>query len=298
MSIAKKLMIIFFSSMFVLYGFGLEQLNLWPLAAPGDVLGELGEEEHRNPKPQSNDVLRIANVSTPTITVYPVIASKSNGTAVIVCPGGAFNILAYEHEGTQVCEWLNDLGVTAILLKYRVPRRKNRPPHEAPLQDVQRAMGMVRMNAASWNIKADRVGILGFSAGGKLAMMALTSFNERNYEKVDSADEFSCRPDFGILIYPAYLVDRKKRDELFTEIKITEECPPCFFVHTGDDHVPGEGSVLAYLALEKAGVSGNELHLYPYGGHGYGIKKLGKPVSDWPNRAASWMGAMGWLQVN
>ena len=273
-----------------------ESLKLWPGVPPGEVKGSVGPEEHRKPKPNSNDVLRIANVSEPMLTLYRADPAHSNGTVVIVCPGGGYNILAYEHEGTQVCEWLNELGVSAVLLKYRVPRRKNRPPHEAPLQDLQRALGLVRKNAKKWNIDPGKVGVLGFSAGGNLTMMGLTSFKERSYSLIDAADQFSCRPDFGILVYPAYLVDRKKRDSLFPEIQITPETAPCFFVHTGDDHVPGEGSVLAYLALEKAGVEGNELHIYPYGGHGYGMRKNGNPVSDWPSRAGLWMKTMGWLE--
>lgn len=272
-----------------------EVLNLWQTLAPGEISGEIGEEEYREPKPDGKDVLRIANVSQPTITLHKPKASKSNGTVVIVCPGGGYNILAYEHEGTQVCEWLNNLGITGVLLKYRVPRRKNRPPHEAPLQDLQRAIGLVRENAKKWKINPNKVGVLGFSAGGNLAMMALTSFEERSYPKVDSADQLSCRPDFGILIYPAYLVDRKKRDALLPEISITKNTPPCFFAHTGDDNVPGEGSVLAYLALEKAGVDGNELHVFPYGGHGYGMRKTNNPVSRWPTYAGTWMESMGWL---
>ena len=273
----------------------LETLQLWPDNAPGEIPGEVGEEDIRKPNPESNDVLRIANVTRPTITIFPAAPAKTNGTAVLVCPGGGYNILAYEHEGTQVCEWLNELGVTGVLLKYRVPRRKNRPPFDAPLQDAQRAIGLIRKNAKKWKINPQRVGILGFSAGGNLAMMTLTSFQKRNYIKIDSADHLSCRPDFGILIYPAYLVDRKKRDNLLPEIKISDVTPPCFFAHTGDDHVPGEGSVLAYLELEKAGVTGNELHVYPFGKHGYGMRKSENPVSRWPARAGDWMRAMGWL---
>ena len=274
-----------------------EIFQLWPTAVPGEIKGEVGEEEYRKPKPGSNDVLRIANVSEPTISLFKPTDSKSMGTTVIVCPGGGYNILAYEHEGTQVCEWLNDLGVTAVLLKYRVPRRKNRPPHEAPLQDLQRAIGLVRENAKSWKIDPEKVGVLGFSAGGNLVMMGLTSFDERSYAQVDKADKFSCRPDFGILIYPAYLVDRKKRNELLPEIQITSNTPPCFFAHTGDDHVPGEGSVLAYLALEKAGVKGNELHVFPFGGHGYGMRKTNNPVSQWPSHAAKWMESMKLVEL-
>jgi acetyl esterase/lipase len=213
----------------------------------------------------------------------------------LVCPGGGYGILAYEHEGTDVCKWLNKLGITGILLKYRVPRRKDRAKHEAPLQDSQRALGLVRKHAKDWGINPSKLGILGFSAGGHLSVMTLTSFQSRTYPRMDDADDLSCRPDFGILVYPAYLVDRTSRDALFPEVVINKETPPCFFVHTGDDHVPAEGSALAYLALEKAGVVGNELHLYPFGGHGYGMRKTDRAVSDWPDRAASWMRATGWL---
>ena len=127
-------------------------------------------------------------------------------------------------------------------------------------------------------------------------MMALTSHQARSYPQVDEADQASCRPDFGILIYPAYLVDRKKRDKLLPEIKVSKDTPPCFFAHTGDDGVPAEGSVLMYLELEKLGVEGNELHVYPFGGHGYGMRPSDHPVSSWPSRAESWMGSMGWLK--
>ncbi len=273
-----------------------EEIRLWSSIAPGEVKGEIKEEIQIPPKDKL-DVMRVTNVSIPTIKVFPAEPSVANGTAIIVCPGGAYNILAYEHEGTDVCNWLNDIGITAILLKYRVPRRKGRPKHEAPLQDAQRAISLLRKDAKRWNIEADRIGILGFSAGGNLAVMASTSFKKRTYKRIDSVDEISCRPDFAILIYPAYLLDRKKRDKLFDEIKITSDCPPCFLAHTGDDHVPAEGSALFYLALEGAGVVGSELHLYPFGGHGYGIRGSKNSVSSWPSRARDWMNSMGWLNL-
>ncbi len=286
---------------FLIFGFlcggepRLRTLPLWPDLAPGEVEGEVGPEEEKPPKPGKKGILRITNVSQPTLTVYPANPAKANGSAVLVCPGGGYGILAYEHEGTDVCQWLNEMGVTGILLKYRVPRRKDRPKHEAPLQDSQRALGLVRKHAKSWGINPSKLGILGFSAGGHLSVMTLTSFHERTYSRIDEADDLSCRPDFGILVYPAYLVDRTTRDSLFPEVVIRKDTPPCFFVHTGDDHVPAEGSALAYLALEKAGVVGNELHLFPFGGHGYGMRKTDRAVSEWPDRVESWMRATGWL---
>ena len=269
-----------------------ETLFLWPGQAPGEVPGEVGDEKGVT----SDGILRISNVSKPSLTVFPSDQKHASGTGVLVCPGGGYNILAYEHEGVAICEWLNSIGVTGFLLKYRVPRRKNRPKHESPLQDAQRAIGLIRKNAKKWRVDPDRLGILGFSAGGNLSVMTLTSHESRIYPKVDGADELSCRPNFGILVYPAYLVDRKKRDKLFPEIRINKETPPCFFAHTGDDHVPAQGSVLMYLELEKAGVQGNELHVYPFGGHGYGMRSSEHAVVTWPARAQQWIKAMGWLK--
>jgi acetyl esterase/lipase len=270
------------------------EIFLWPSGAPGEKKDEIGPEIIIAPKNKS-DVQRISNVSQPTIKIFPAPANIANGTAVLVCPGGGYNILAFEHEGVDVCKWLNSIGVTSFLLKYRVPRRKDRLKHGAPLQDAQRAMGIIRRDCKKWNINSDKIGILGFSAGGNLAVMASTTFQSRSYPKLDSADNISCRPDFAILIYPAYLVDRKKRNSLYPEIKVTPDCPPCFFAHTGDDHVPAQGSVLLYLALTKAGVNGNELHVYPFGGHGYGMRESSNYVSSWPSRAKDWMATMGWL---
>ena len=180
----------------------------------------------------------------------------------------------------------------AVLLKYRVPRRKNREPHAAPLQDAQRANGLIRRAGKSWDVPLTKLGILGFSAGGNLAVMTATSFHQRTYDKVDGADDLSCRPDFVMPIYPAYLLDEKNKDKLAPHIQITKDCPPFFFAHTGDDHILAEGSIQIFLELEKLGVKGNELHIYPFGGHGYGMRKTSHPVSKWPDRAADWMRAL------
>ena len=260
---------------------------LWPVLPPGDIAGELGEE-----KVETKGVKRVSNVSEPTITYFLSDSTKSSGATVLVCPGGAYNILAIEHEGEDVCKWLNEIGVHAVLLKYRVPRRKNREPHAAPLQDAQRAMGLVRQAGKSWDVPLTKLGILGFSAGGNLAVMTATSFNQRTYDKVDGADDLSCRPDFAMPIYPAYLLDEKNSEKLSPHIQITQDCPPFFFAHTGDDHILAEGSIQIFLELEKLGVKGNELHVYPFGGHGYGMRKTSHPVSNWPDRAEDWMRAL------
>jgi acetyl esterase/lipase len=264
--------------------------NLWPGDAPGEVPGEVGEETV-----EVKGVKRVSNVTKPTITYYLSGSAKARGTTIIVCPGGAYQILAIEHEGEDVCKWLNSLGIHAALLKYRVPRRKNREPHAAPLQDAQRAMGLVRQAGKSWDVPLTELGILGFSAGGNLAVMTATSFNHRTYDKVDPADNLSCRPDFAMLIYPAYLLDQKNTEKLVPHIQITKDCPPFFFAHTGDDHILAEGSIQIFLELEKFGVKGNELHVYPFGGHGYGMRKSTHPVSKWPDRAAEWLHSLKFI---
>ncbi len=260
-----------------------EQVFLWSGDAPDDVPGEVGEETV-----EVNGVKRVSNVTKPTISYYLADNEIANGTTVVVCPGGAYKILAIEHEGEDVCHWLNRLGIHAVLLKYRVPRRKNREPYAAALQDAQRAMSLVRQAGKSWKVPLTKLGIIGFSAGGNLAIRTATSFAKRTYDPFDLADQLSCRPDFALLLYPAYLISESEPMVLDPSIKITKNCPPMFFAHTGDDHIPAEGSVLTYLALEKAGVVGSELHIYPFGGHGFGLRSNKHPVTDWHARAQDW----------
>src|SRR5690349_387548 len=183
-------------------------LNLWPGAAPGDT-NNIGDEADMS-KPTDNKVagkplIRLGNVSKPTLAIYRPPASKDNGTAVMVCPGGGYRIVAIDLEGTEVCEWLNSLGVTAFLLKYRVPKREHLEKHTAALQDAQRALGIARHQAKEWGLATNRIGVLGFSAGGHLAATLSNTSDQRTYPKVDDADTVSCRPDFTVLIYPAYL---------------------------------------------------------------------------------------------
>ena len=292
-------MITFFQKSFFLLSSLVFSLNLcaqevqplWPGTSPGDIAGELGGE-----KIEIRGVKRVSNVTQPTITYFLSDSAKATGTTVMVCPGGAYQILAIEHEGVDVCKWLNEIGVHAVLLKYRVPRRKNREPHAAPLQDAQRAIGLIREAGENWEVPLTKLGVLGFSAGGNLAVMTATSFNKRTYDKVDGADRLSCRPDFAMPIYPAYLLDQQNQESLAPHVTIDKQCPPFFFVHTGDDHIPAEGSVLSYLALEKAGVVGNELHIYPFGGHGYGLRSSKHAVSQWPQRAKSWLTSLGLIK--
>jgi len=268
-------------------------LKLWPEGAPekpGVVIKPEKRIEPKNP----TDVLRVTNVSEPTLTVFK--PEKPNGTSVLVCPGGGYGILAIEHEGTQVCEWLNSLGVTGILLKYRVPVREKTPGYE-PLQDTQRAIGLVRHHAAEWGLNPHRIGVLGFSAGGHLAVMTALYPNDRTYRQDPSLDVEDATPDFLIPVYPAYLVTAANPFELVPTVKVTSKAPPLCLVHAHNDNgaTSPSASVLLYLEYKKLGIPA-ELHVYHTGGHGFGMRKGINPVADWSLRVGDWMRAMGYLQ--
>jgi acetyl esterase/lipase len=268
-------------------------LDLWPGTPPGQKKSTDEEKDLTGPKSDliaGKRVIRLTNVSKPTLTVYRPAKDKANGTAVIVCPGGAYRVLALDLEGTEVCRWLNSLGVTAFLLKYRVPA----PKHLRPLQDAQRAVSLVRARAKEWDVDPKRIGILGFSAGGHLSARTATGFAKRAYDAIDKTDEVSCRPDFAVLIYPAYLLNKAK-DGLASDLPVTKETPPMFLVHAGDDGVPVQNSVQMYLALRRAGVPA-ELHVYASGGHGYGLRKTSQPCTTWPDRCADWLRQRGLLK--
>lgn len=268
-------------------------IKLWPKGAP-EPAGFTSEPEAMIPPKDEKDVKRVTNVTDPTITVYR--PEKPNGTAVIVCPGGAYRILAIEHEGTQVCEYLNSIGVTGVLLKYRVPARSKETPSKEPLQDAQRAIGLVRHHAAEWGIKPDRVGILGFSAGGHLTVMATLHPNERTYDNDPALDVDDATPSFSIPVYPAYLVSKDDTFKLLPDITVTDKSPPMCLVHAGDDKgvTSSSGSAMLYLEYKKLGLPA-ELHIYSKGGHGFGMRKTGLPVADWLVRVGEWMGSMGYL---
>ena len=269
-------------------------LKLWPNGAQEPV-GFKIEAEKEIPKKNDADVKRVTNVSEPTIAIYK--SANPNGTAVIVAPGGGYSILAIEHEGTQVCEYLNSIGVTGILLKYRVPARSKEDPSKEPLQDVQRAIGLVRHHAAEWGVKPDCVGILGFSAGGHLAVMATLHANDRTYTTDAALDVEDATPNFSVPVYPAYLVTKEDTFHLKPEIKVTEKSPPMCLVHAGDDKgvTSPSGSALLYLEYKKLNLPA-ELHIYAKGGHGFGMRKSGLATAEWLVRVGEWMGSMGWLK--
>src|SRR6266566_7004765 len=207
-------------------------LDVWPGIVPGETK-PITEEKVLDLKPGEKQVKRVTNVSKPTITVYRPAREKDTGASVLICPGGGYNILAWDLEGTEVADWLNSLGVTGIVLKYRVPRRPGQPgdkPPLGPLQDAQRALSLVRSKAGAWGIDPKRIGMLGFSAGGHLTAVTATGFDRRAYEPIDDVDKVSCRPDFAVLVYPGGVVARNK-EELAPEVRVTREAPPMFFAH-------------------------------------------------------------------
>jgi acetyl esterase/lipase len=275
-----------------------EPIVLWPAGAPGEQGGIEAERDMTKASDgliAGQPVIRLGNVSVPTITVYPAPPDKATGAAVLVCPGGAYQILAWDLEGTEVCEWLNSIGVAGVLLKYRVPARTGLPRHAAALQDAQRALGVVRQRAGEWRIDPARIGALGFSAGGHLAAALSTNFEKRDYQPIDDADKQSCRPAFVVLVYPGYLVAKEQPDKISPELTITAETPPTLLVQSEDDSIPIENSLFFYRGLKAAHVAA-EMHIYPTGGHGYGLRASEHLVTTWPQRAADWMRALGVLR--
>jgi acetyl esterase/lipase len=265
-------------------------LNLWPRGAPGAQAKGAPEADLTTAKDNAiagKPVIRLGNVSTPTFTVYAP-TGKNTGAAVVVFPGGAYRILAIDLEGTEVCDWLNSVGVTCVLVKYRVPDSGPYPKSSAALQDAQRAVGMVRAHAVEWHIDPQRVGVLGFSAGAHLSAALSTHFEQRLYDPVDAADQLSCRPDFAVIVYPGYLAWSEKNFAPNEEIHVTDKTPPTFIVQTEDDPVHVENSTVYFLALKSAKVP-VELHLYASGGHGYGLRRTELPVTDWPKLVEMWL---------
>ncbi len=272
-------------------------VKLWPGKAPGETKELPPEKDLTKPEDKpvgDRKIIKLTNVSTPTLAIYRPAKEKDTGTAIIICPGGAHFILAYDHEGTEVAEWLASIGVTGIVLKYRVPARDPSQRWLAAVQDAQRAVRVVRSKAKDWGINPKRIGILGFSAGGETAGRAAILFDKSHYPAVDAVDEISARPDFGVLIYPAYLVE-KDNSKLRDDVKPTRNNPPMFLAHAFDDPVDVRNSLYLASALKTLGVS-CELHVYATGGHGYGIRKTGHPCNTWPDRLHDWLTKMGYLK--
>lgn len=271
---------------------------LWDGTPPGPPAVTDGPEQDTS-KPDANkvagkSVIRLGNVSSPEIHVFPAPAENNTGAACVVCPGGGFSILAWDLEGLEVAEWLNSIGVTAVVLKYRVPTRQHGDDNwKGPVIDAQRALSITRAHAANWKLDPARVGILGFSAGGKTAAMAALQAGERLYEATDDHDGHPCQADFGVLIYTAYLVD--KEGSMQETVKPLGTLPPFFFAHAANDPVTAESSLRLCQECVRAKVP-TELHLYPTGGHGYGLRPTEERVTEWPAHAAAFLKQIGMLK--
>ncbi len=260
-----------------------EVLTLWPDGA-SEPAGFKADPEAEITRDKPDGVRRLGNVSVPTLTIFRPDKPAANGAAVLVCPGGGYSILAIEHEGTQVCEWFNSLGITAALLKYRVPRRDPDKPWELPLADARQAMRLLRAKATDLGIRSDRIGVLGFSAGGNLSvMLALNPAGADDMEAV--------RPNFLIPVYPAYLTTEKDGGALVPEIVVDEKAPPVCLIHAHNDRITPAGSALLYLAYQQKQRPA-ELHIYAGGGHGFGMKANGDPINTWTQRVADWLGQL------
>ena len=297
-------------------------LPLWPKGVPGGAADTKPEADTTTAKDQliaGKPLIRLGHVSNPTLTFYP--AKKTNsGAAVIVFPGGGYNILALDLEGTEVCDWLVPRGITCVLLKYRVtdvgPYPKSGPYPESPmaLEDAQRTLGLVRLHAAEWHVDPHKIGVLGFSAGGHLSAAISTHYAKRLYAPVDAADKESCRPDFAVAIYPGHLSlsaaewDAKQGTKKYVvrhaanadlnlglnpDVPVNGQTPPTFLLQAEDDHVDTVYDALAYyIALKKAGVPA-EMHLYAHGGHAFGLRRTKFPITGWPQLVETWLGTIG-----
>lgn len=272
-------------------------VKLWTDTAPDEVAG-IGEETvkkspvlDRSQVEVNESTKLITNVTVPTIAVFRPTKVLATGTALIICPGGGYWDLYYELEGEEVARWANEHGITGIVLKYRVPRRpddtKNEPARR-PLQDVQRAIRIVRARAEEWGIDPQKIGTIGFSAGGHLAVAAATYFDKPAYESRDEIDKTSCRPDFAVAAYSGYF-KKQDRDELSNHVRVPEGTPPVFLVHGTDDPISlPENSVLMYLALRKAKVSA-ELHIYAATTHDFGVRKTDRSYAAWTDACLKWL---------
>lgn len=289
---------------------GHKQIPIWPEGKMPDTLPVTKQESVTIGKEPiaGKPVTIIWDVTQPTITLYPP-TTKNTGAAVIVFPGGGFHGLAMDLEGTEICEMLASKGITGILLKYRVPdsgpnwnedcKCHVKPYAPAALEDAQRALGIVRLNAAKWHINPHKIGVIGFSAGGYMVADISTHFKNRAYSPIDAADKESCRPDFAIALYPGHMgLEDSRAFVLNPDIHFTKETPPTFLLQAEDDPVDTiDYSLLYYIGLKKAGVP-VEMHLYAHGGHAFGLRKTNFEITKWPNLVNTWLGTIGMIPDN
>jgi acetyl esterase/lipase len=264
-----------------------QTIDLWPGTPPGDKPGLPAEKTVGN---------NLTNVSTPTIAVYPPPPDIDTGAAVLVCPGGGFRQLAFIKEGTNIAHWLNSVGITAIVLKYRVPARPDMPRFMAALQDAQRAICIIRSNAAQWHIDPHRLGMIGFSAGGQMVADVTTNYDKLAYPPIDAMDQQSTRPDFALAIYPGGIAAKDGTATVTPDVRPTKDTPMTFIAIATDDRNGPENAVYYYLALKKAGVNA-ELHVFSEGNHGFALRPTTAPHGAWPTLAVAWMNYHGFLKA-
>jgi len=279
------------------------QITLWPGPAP-DAQPTAGAEDTvlvTSEPVAGRPWVEVNKVSRPTISLYAP-KGPSSGAAIVVFPGGGYQILAIDLEGTEVCEWLTARGITCVLLKYRVPGEGRYPKSGAypnspvALEDAQRAVGLVRFHAAEWHIDRHRIGVLGFSAGGHLVAAISTHFGTRLYPAVDAADKESCRPDFAVAIYPGHMMEHTSRPfTLNPAVPVTGATPPTFLVQAEDDTVDGVANSLVYFAALKRAKVVAELHLYAHGGHAFGLRRTRFPITGWPEVMEAWLKEIGMI---
>jgi acetyl esterase/lipase len=275
---SQILLLAFILLSFISYSQDNKLVVLWPGKVPGET------KEKRGPvsaPPRNDGVLRYSEVTDPVMEVCLTERSVKNKAGVIICPGGAYKMLAYNKEGTEIAAWLNSLGYSAFVLQYRVPDKQ-----AGALQDVQRAIRIIKKNASEWNLDPERIGVMGFSAGGSLSARAGTLYDQRTYPPVDKTDSLSCRPAFTMLIYPAYL-DMGENRSLSPELKLTKDTPPVFIFQTADDSYCNSSLVMTQ-ALRDNKIS-VELHILPKGGHGYGLRAGNPAAETWPVLAGKWL---------
>ena len=271
-------------------------INLWPNDPPGEKMTVGPEQDMTKDTDRliaGRRIIKLGNVKTPQAHVYLPPINIRTGASVVICPGGGFSILAWDLEGTEVAQWLTTQGITAVVLKYRVPTRNQEPSWLAPTQDAQRTISLVRSRADEWKLDRSKVAILGFSAGGAAAVRASLA-ETRLYDPIDKADEEACLPDRSILIYSGGLPGDIEASTL-KMMNITEKSPPVFLAHAYDDFVPVQGAANMLLAMKKVGVPA-ELHIYDAGGHGYGFRSEHKlPVTMWNKPCEDWLRKAGWI---
>jgi acetyl esterase/lipase len=283
---------------------GHTQALIWPGQVP-DALPVAGPElaQASTGLVAGRPVVIVSNVSQPTMTVYSPKGTNT-GAAMVVFPGGGYNVLAIDLEGTEICDWLASNGITGVLLKYRVP---GSGPHWDPqcdcriipkvltaLEDAQRTMGLVRFHAAEWHIDPHKIGVIGFSAGGHLVAAISTHFDRRLYPPLDAADQESCRPDFAVAVYPGHMLEGTTNEfGLNPTLPVTSQTPPTFLLQAENDPVDEvRNSLVYFIALKEAGVP-VEMHLYAQGGHAYGLRRTNLPITGWPQLMETWLHTIG-----